>query len=33
MGCLPYNPNGPTPGEAPLGVAATGEAAYRGGGL
>jgi hypothetical protein len=33
MGCLPYNPNGPTPGEAALGVAATGEAAYRGGGM
>jgi hypothetical protein len=32
MGCLPCNPNGPAPGEAPLGVAATGEAAYRGGG-
>jgi hypothetical protein len=32
MGCLPCNPNGPAPGEAPLGVAATGEAAYREGG-
>jgi hypothetical protein len=32
MGCLPWNPNGPAPGEAPLGVAATGEAAYREGG-
>jgi hypothetical protein len=33
MGCLPYNPNGPAPGEAPLGVVATGEVAYRGGAL
>jgi hypothetical protein len=32
MSCLSCNPNGPATGEAPLGVAATGEAAYRGGG-